>query len=337
MWDWCPRDEEWQDFVQAEIDAWVPSHDVFSSPDAIKTACSNLSPDILNCPQLGPMLRPLRPTLEDEVRFVVWMACSSGTDLGQMELPRDVVSHSGIEPIILDRGVHQLSRFKVRVDDGPVLDPFLASVGSTIPPDLWPSSDGTWLNELPPSEDVGMRLTTSLYCVRNALDAIRRHSALAFAWVTGATQVLVPLVPGQSNSSRSASSPCVPGCIAIDVDSNIGSVAELIVHETAHNYVYRHEFNAPLVDPDHKGLYPSSLRDDPRPLRGLLLAAHALLYILGIYDLLSDELVHAEVERDSSRHELDKSITDLLGAREHLTQRGLDFLDRLISEAEVAV
>jgi HEXXH motif-containing protein len=58
---------------------------------------------------------------------------------------------------------------------------------------------------------------------------------------------------------------------------------ESIVHESAHLHLYMALAQEPLIDPDHDGHYKSPLRPDPRPLRGILLAYHALAYIAALF------------------------------------------------------
>jgi HEXXH motif-containing protein len=94
------------------------------------------------------------------------------------------------------------------------------------------------------------------------------------------------------------------------------------------------EATSALVDPRHTSIYKSPLRDDPRPLRGVLLACHALAYIAAFYtDALQASLAAArrlEAHISETRHKLHDALGVLLANRQHLTADGGDFLDRTL-------
>ena len=107
---------------------------------------------------------------------------------------------------------------------------------------------------------------------------------------------------------------------------------EALVHESAHQHLFMAETAGALVDPRHTAIYKSPLRDDPRPLRGVLLACHALAYIAAYYtDALQASLSAArrlESHISETRHKLHDALKILLANRQYLTAHGGDFLDR---------
>jgi HEXXH motif-containing protein len=109
---------------------------------------------------------------------------------------------------------------------------------------------------------------------------------------------------------------------------------EALVHESAHQHLFMAEATSALVDPRHTSVYKSPLRDDPRPLRGVLLACHALAYIAAFYtDALNGSVSAArrvEVHLSATRKKLTEALDILLANRQHLTAEGYDFLDHTV-------
>jgi HEXXH motif-containing protein len=92
------------------------------------------------------------------------------------------------------------------------------------------------------------------------------------------------------------------------------------------------EAESALVDPDHEGLYSSPLRPEPRPLRGILLAYHAIAYICAFYEeVISAGLGQAGIcmaELPPMREKLAAAGEVLNANKQHLTSAGLRFLER---------
>jgi HEXXH motif-containing protein len=108
-------------------------------------------------------------------------------------------------------------------------------------------------------------------------------------------------------------------------------ILEALIHESAHRQLFFLEAQGPLVNPHDRGLYPSPLKSDPRPLRAVLAAYHALVYMAAF----NVELVQAklqpggEIERtlDHLRGQLLAAETTLLRHRRVLTSYGEECLD----------
>jgi HEXXH motif-containing protein len=109
---------------------------------------------------------------------------------------------------------------------------------------------------------------------------------------------------------------------------------EALVHESAHQHLFTAEAAGALVDPHHTALYKSPLRADARPLRGVLLACHALAYIAAYYtDALRESIAPAqllETQLERTRHKFNDALSVLLTNNRHLTIEGRDFLDRTV-------
>ncbi len=121
------------------------------------------------------------------------------------------------------------------------------------------------------------------------------------------------------------------GAIFLEIFGGMADTVELMVHESAHQMLFLAEAGGDLVDPGHQQLYWSPLRRDPRPLRGILLAYHALCYICAAQaDLVRAGALDARhIEGLSEmiyRAELAGRVLE--GGRKGLTPRGFDFFER---------
>jgi HEXXH motif-containing protein len=105
-----------------------------------------------------------------------------------------------------------------------------------------------------------------------------------------------------------------------------------LVHETAHHLLYVTEAAGPLIDPEEGRLFTSPLRHDPRPLRGILLAYHALAFICAFYSDLEQSLIGKEIIDRTDVANLQRltyeAESTLLSASSSLTSQGAIFFDR---------
>ena len=132
-------------------------------------------------------------------------------------------------------------------------------------------------------------------------------------------RIAIPLTNHGADRVRSWSSRTHPGAVHLDIDSGGLRVLEALVHESAHCHLYMQEASGPLIEAGDTGLYESPLRSDPRPLRGILLAYHALAYICAFY---SDAIIRELGDGSFAMHELTRSREKLLQA------------ERIIGESE---
>jgi HEXXH motif-containing protein len=147
-------------------------------------------------------------------------------------------------------------------------------------------------------------------------------------WITEVTHIAIPL-RGEGTSFRSGSHPAIPGLVELDMLAE-DQILEALVHESAHLYLYLTEAGGPLINPDHTERYSSPLRADPRPLRGILLAYHALAFISARYrDALDvpQTSLWGERELDACRRSAREAEETLYSQLRHLTPAGQNFLD----------
>jgi hypothetical protein len=116
------------------------------------------------------------------------------------------------------------------------------------------------------------------------LDSYRRaQEAVALCWPAASqeTQTLIREVVFVEGPMRSSTEPCTFGAIYVGIDeaSSPLRLFEVLLHETGHHSLsLRENFTSYLRNPKELGAHP--LRQDPRPLRGVLHAAFVLARML---------------------------------------------------------
>lgn len=146
-------------------------------------------------------------------------------------------------------------------------------------------------------------------------------------WLRGNLSLCFPIVKAQDRRVKSSSNVRIPGGVFLQLNTPTHIIGESLVHETAHLYLYREERLSPLVQPGHKGVYQSELRPEPRPLRGILMAYHALAYMCAYYaDCLNNSIFgNVEKEYEVLLAKLQDSEKTMLSAKQYLTPAGREF------------
>ncbi|MFJ1608467.1 aKG-HExxH-type peptide beta-hydroxylase [Streptomyces sp. NPDC088253] len=299
------------------------------------------------------LLHPCATVIIDEgerpasahARLAVWAAAnvpsSTAEEMGGLTLdaPTWVWGHQG--SFILAPGTQRLRETAEHAGSSP-------SVPVSLPvPDPWGDSfvhreefgdlaEHAWWNRtaLPPEGEA--RLAADIHALLRAEHALAAVLPDAAAWVTDVTRVVVPLAgsPTPSGSFRSGTLAGLPGVALIEVTTQPLLVMEALVHESAHLHFHLEETEAPFFEESDTRLYDSPLRPDPRPLRGIFLAYHALGYMCAMYeDWLSatgdgrcaEALEGLRGSRDDARATLERAAAD------GLTEDGRRFL-RLCEE-----
>jgi HEXXH motif-containing protein len=104
------------------------------------------------------------------------------------------------------------------------------------------------------------------------------------SWSAELTEVLVRVVPVGFAPERhlSASYREAPGIAYLTLHPDPLTLAEAIVHETQHNKLNALTWFDPLLENGHSEWTQSPVRPDPRPLMGVLLAAHAFVPVAAL-------------------------------------------------------
>lgn len=115
-----------------------------------------------------------------------------------------------------------------------------------------------------------------------ALDLLEEHAPHYFEWVV---RVLRRVVVFHSTQDLllSGNHENQLGTIHISDNLRVLSVAEMFVHEASHQYLDLLTKMGPTVDPAHKQLYYSPVKQCDRPLNKILLAYHAFANVMLFY------------------------------------------------------
>jgi HEXXH motif-containing protein len=268
---------------------------------------------------------------ERDFQLAVWCAMNTSETLGVAMIDNPVWAWSPGGGIKLDPGAYELSTLAARLlqtqeDCSPLpVDPWALSMKAPF--------HQLWRDATPLADQERVSLLEELQLLLQALTAARDRIPECFAWIRSRTKVIIPLrkLNGQHSSSSSASG--LPGAVFLTLHNQIQAL-EALVHESAHQHLFIAEAAGPLVDPSHTTLYVSPLRDDPRPLRGVLLACHALAYMAAFYsEALNASIAPArilETHLRETRQKFDAAQSILLANRENFTMDGQDLVGHTV-------
>jgi HEXXH motif-containing protein len=158
-------------------------------------------------------------------------------------------------------------------------------------------------------------------------------------WICATTKLAAPLEAGRSDSFSSQSSPAQPGLVCLSVDGERMQTLEALVHESAHHYLFRADRARPLVTSE-EALFPSPLRPDLRPMRGILLAMHACAYIAAAFREAEaagyEHPLRCRAQRAEMLESFDEARSVVERAPSHLTPAGAAFFERTLAVAAYA-
>jgi HEXXH motif-containing protein len=279
-WSWHGALEPWFESLRPRTAAWRPADELeLDAPgllDALVDAVDRRESWLWHPCVATLTLASSGRRWQRDLQLVLWAALHRGLT-GRVTLPaptRTWVAAGGELPA----GRRELAEDAAgasRAEESPAiqLDPWCTTVGEPLP--------GSWA-EQPPVDDAGAE--------RLSADVVRYLRAFAFldaqlpacrAWLVERTKVAVPLLVSE-DAHHSISFPDIPALVGLDLGSDL-LVLESLVHESAHLNLFLEEAAGPLVDPADEGRFHSPLRRDPRPLRGILLAYHALAFMTALY------------------------------------------------------
>jgi hypothetical protein len=263
--------------------------------------------------------------------LITWLAAHSQSDLGEIQIPHPLWMWTPDGGILISEGKHDLQTLGHLVVEHQspskiALDVWCHSVGFSYP--------GSWATEMVLTNEQQQQLKQEIALFFKTLSVAEAWLEDCMTWITDVTKVIIPLRSQRTASFRSGSQQDVPGLIFCDLDVFGGEIQilEAIVHESAHLHFFMAEVARPLVDPEHQGRYSSPLRSDPRSLRGIFLAYHALAYICALYT----ELIHQGIgdlntcfnEMEILQAKLEASRQLLLTHQQYLTKAGISFFEQ---------
>jgi hypothetical protein len=284
----------------------------------------------VTAPQLGQKL-------ERDLLAIAWMAAHTNLAPGYVNVPKLLWLWSPQGGVALPAGRYPFAELGslIAAPQCPCslpLDIWCRSVGFPLK-DSWATQD-----ELSLSDRDRLLKQIKLYLRTIAIsDAIFPQT---MDWVASVTRVVIGLNAEANGSFRSGSHEGIPGMVYLDLVGGDMPIMEALIHESAHRHLYFAEAAGPLVKPGHQQRYASPLRPEPRPLRGILLAYHALAYICCFYSEVRQRRPGMSIVLDREVQpmlaKLESAQQTLDNAARHLTNLGRSFLDRTHMVAAVA-
>ena len=328
-WRWHADRAPWSRRVASAAEHWEPVIPLSCSPADVRAAigrAAEADPDQLYDPRVAALTHHhLDGRATRDLNLLAWLAEVGDLD-GQVviDAPTWVWSRTGGAAIA--RGPHRLGTLTPSIapasDLGaPWLDPWCTILG-------YAQADSVPASGQPEQHQEDVVRRGALVGLR-AICMLREVAPDVADWLASYTKVLV-LLDDTGQAARSASASDLPGLVFADAPAEI-ALLELLVHESAHHLLYLEETAAPLVDPDDGRRFTSPLRPDARPLRGILLAYHALAYICAFYAALASDdasaaaFDHADVARLGDKAHDAAAVLD--DNRAALTDAGVRFVD----------
>ncbi|MDB5682957.1 MAG: hypothetical protein JWM75_655 [Sphingomonas bacterium] len=338
-WSWQPSKTAWFDRMHDRATAFVLAPELAVDLTGLRrTLCdaAEARAEWLYHPALSWLCRPAvddSRSLDPQILLAAWVARHGASELGAIQVPSTSRLWTPGGPIELAPGCYALDALGAAMRARPIeatidLDLFGDTLGASAGHACIP--DGAWR----PGED-NPDAEAWICAYLSALAFLAEELPAISAWLTCVAKVAVPLRQAQDGPEfRSASDPELPGLICMDFGCGAVRMLEALIHESAHQYFYLAEAAAPIVPPDRESLrFPSPLKAKARPLRGVMLAYHALAYITALYDALeragvtSDRRGLAD-ELAQLRAAADAAEATCLKARHLLTAHGRHFLDQ---------
>jgi len=333
-WDWRPSPAGWCQALEPRIEFWAqrPGIERRAAGEALLQA-ADAGADWLFHP-LCHALYAADPSAKSDLQLLIWTGLHAPEALEDIlaEAPLQVWAAGG--EVEVAAGRHRIADLAAEVAGQPsplpiALDLWFESAEPADDLELGFARERLWRHSPPRpgceteavEEDV-VRFFRTQSVLARALPEVAR-------WVEGATHVVVPLRPSEDGAFNSSSQPELPGLIFADIRAP-AEIAEALAHETAHQYFRLFEAGGPIVDPGHADSYASPLRREPRPLRGVFLAYHALAYICALFaetERLGESWIHPR-EMADLREKTAEAEATLVAAHAHLTPAGQGFFDR---------
>jgi HEXXH motif-containing protein len=335
-WSWTPDKSGWFRQILQKIKAWEsdPSLEFDDTPlrTTLEQAAENHDPWLTHpCASVLTSSKDAKTPVRD-LQLAVWTAANTSRSLGKFVLPEPAWVWTPGGGIEVAPGCHDLEEVAQRVtsSDWPAsvaLDAWCHSIGFAL--------DASWAEAgfNSAEEEAGFqRNVVDFLHAMNWADSIRPAVG---AWLTSVTKVAIPLRwDGKAGSMfRSGGMAQIPGMVALDLGGEV-QILEALVHESAHHHLYIAETDAPLIATGCEQRFRSPLRPEPRPLRGIMLAYHALAYICLFYEEATNSgLATPAGTLSQLQSQLEDAEATLLANRHLLTPAGTEFLERTLEVA----
>jgi hypothetical protein len=327
-WDWQPSRAGWCHGLRTRISEWTPQRALEPAGEAARWALFRAAEDGADW-LFHPFSHSLfahSSSLKNDLQLLVWVSVNTGEPLGIVTIDKPVWiwSMSGGQEVSPGRYEIETLARDIREDEYPLpisLDVWFESVAPAPNVDLGFGEERFWRNS--PADTIKSDIIRFL----RAMNLVCDHMPDCARWLGIVTTVVVPLVASHSQSFNSSSQADLPGLIFSDMKDE-AQIAEALVHESAHHYFRIAEGDGPIIYPDHQDTYASPLRPEPRPLRGIFLAYHALAYICAFFAEAQALGLTTVKELENLHQKATEAELTLQRAMDHLTPAGREFFER---------
>lgn len=230
------------------------------------------------------------PESESDLASIAWMV---GRVLGDADANQVAIADGDLPLLAADMVAKRVSSLQAR-ERLAALDQFIGAIGAPGHDAAVPRTpmfvDGSICETKPEWDGVGRLLPSDAQEIFGACIGL-----FQFVWPDAAHEIswqsrrIVPLRLERDGIWRNASCSSAPfSYVATLSETNIIESCEGILHECMHLRLHQIGISALIDDPDQRPTFYHAWRVDPRPSRGVFLAAHAFFNVYLFYLLLRD-------------------------------------------------
>ena len=160
--------------------------------------------------------------------------------------------------------------------------------------------------------------------VESALTVLKYNASSYFNWVTKFTNKIIVFDSDSNSHIKSGSWEEAMGLYNLSINHDIYIIAELLVHESSHQYFNLLKKIDDFTE-ENDCLYYSAAVDKDRPLWAILIAYHAFANIVLFYRMLIDNQAEGKaivIEREKENLQLVNSLSIHLVDNPYLTHTG---------------
>ena len=277
-WEWLPSRDGWLKMLRLAAEEWVPHPHLRLDSRRVREfllAAIGAGDDWLYHPCVVALLGGTG-RLRKDIQLSLWAASHSSVRLGSINIPESIECWAPVGSKVIPAGVHELAALAYESPrSGLSLDPYSRSLAE--------AAEESW-GALSSISSRHMRtIRSQIMSFLSAAATLESLHPACWRWMIQSVRMAIPLSHSTQERTRSWSSRTHPGAVHLDIYEGEMLILESLVHEAAHCHLYVHEANGPMIATGENGRYVSPLRPDPRPLRGILLAYHALAHICAFY------------------------------------------------------
>jgi hypothetical protein len=312
-WAWYPNATSWWNHLADVVGlGWYWRHDDATARQIIVDLIRREHPDFV-MPFMNSTYCDARTAHVRATQAKIWAALVEPSFNQSIVCDYEIIFWSGTRGARLTSGTYRPEYFRDKCP-GPRILAFDYSATSIVTSEL---------AKPPPSKP--RRMERAEEHIKAFLTAMPECAE----WVCRAIKVIVPFRGVQGRYSCS-SDPRFPGVLWVDV-TDPDFIGEGLVHEAAHKHFDFAEAEAPLALAS-PSTFMSPLRSEPRSVRSILLAYHALAHIAAYYrSAIRTSFISAtrgNAEYKQTLHALNDAERSLQSGEQYLTDAGMRFWRR---------